>query len=83
MKLRMPLKCTLVLSLPVWRSRPWSGWQGESAADVIGPAEFDTGEFDITELGFSFTPQGATQTDLVYLIGDDIIGQGGQRFGVH
>ena len=52
------------------------GMQGESAADVIGPAEFDTGEFDITELGFSFTPQGATQTDLVYLIGDDIIGQG-------
>lgn len=41
-----------------------------------GPEEYNTGEFDIDNVAYRYAPTGATQTSLVYLIGDEIIGQG-------
>ena len=52
------------------------GIQGGPGEGAYGPAEFDTGELVIQDKAFSYTPNGATQTNLVYLIGDEIVGQG-------
>jgi gliding motility-associated-like protein len=52
------------------------GIQGGSGEGSYGPAAYDTGEFAIENEAFSYDPNGATQTELVYLIGEDIVGQG-------
>jgi gliding motility-associated-like protein len=52
------------------------GIQGGFADEPYGPEEYDTGEFEIENKSFRYAPTGDTQTSLVYLIGDDIIGQG-------
>jgi len=52
------------------------GIQGGSGEGAYGPEEYDTGEFVIEDLAFRYAPDGATQTQLVYLIDDEIIGQG-------
>ena len=52
------------------------GIQGGSGEGAFGPEAYDTGEFAIDQLAWSYTPNGATQTDLVYLVGDEIVGQG-------
>lgn len=52
------------------------GIQGGAGEGSLGPAEYDTGEFAISERAFTYDPNGATQTELVYLIGDEIVGTG-------
>lgn len=52
------------------------GIQGGSGEGGVGPAEYDTGNFDLTNVAFRYTPTGATQTEVVYLLGDEILGQG-------
>ena len=52
------------------------GIQGGSGEGGYGPAEYDTGEFEINDLAFRYAPNGATQTQLVYLVNDEVVGQG-------
>ena len=52
------------------------GIQGGSGEGAYGPDAYNTGEFGIDDLAFSYSPNGATQTQLVYLVNDEIIGQG-------
>ena len=52
------------------------GIQGGAGEGAYGPAQYDTGEFGITEEAFSFAPNGATQTELVYLVDEEIVGTG-------
>lgn len=52
------------------------GIQGGAGEGAFGPSEYDTGEFTISDAAFEYTPNGATQTQLVYLVGDEIVGQG-------
>lgn len=52
------------------------GIQGAAGEGAYGPEEFDTGELVISDAAFSYTPNGATQTQLVYLVDDEIVGQG-------
>ena len=52
------------------------GIQGGGGEGAYGPDAYNTGEFVIDDLAYAYTPNGATQTQLVYLLGDEIIGQG-------
>ncbi|MBK12902.1 MAG: hypothetical protein CL849_05165 [Crocinitomicaceae bacterium] len=52
------------------------GINGSSGEGAYGPDGYDTGEFAIDDLAFRYAPTGAPQTEVVYLIGEDIVGQG-------
>lgn len=52
------------------------GIQGGSGEGGVGPTQYDTGEIALTDEAFRYAPDGATQTQLVYLVNDEIIGQG-------
>ena len=52
------------------------GIQGGSTEGAFGPGAYDTGEFVLDDLAFRYSPNGDTQTQLVYLIDDEIVGQG-------
>ena len=52
------------------------GIQGGSGEGGVGPPQYDTGEIALTDEAFRYAPDGATQTQLVYLVNDEIIGQG-------
>ena len=52
------------------------GIQGGGGEGAYGPEAFDTGEFAIDDLAFGYAPTGESQTELVYLIGEEIVGQG-------
>ncbi|MGB1572740.1 MAG: hypothetical protein ACPG85_00565, partial [Flavobacteriales bacterium] len=52
------------------------GIQGGGTEGAFGPGAYDTGEFVIDDLAFRYSPNGDTQTQLVYLIDDEIVGQG-------
>ena len=52
------------------------GIQGGSGEGAFGPTQYDTGEIALTDEAFRYAPDGATQTQLVYLVNDEIIGQG-------
>ena len=52
------------------------GIQGGLGEGAFGPAAYNTGEFEIDNLAFRYAPDGDTQTQLVYLIDDQIVGQG-------
>ena len=42
----------------------------------VGPAAYETGEFALVDQAFRYAPTGATQTELVYLVDGEIVGQG-------
>lgn len=52
------------------------GIQGSNGEGAYGPADYNTGAFAIENLAFRYAPTGETQTELVYLMDDEVIGQG-------
>ena len=52
------------------------GIQGGVGEGAYGPAAYDTGEFALADQAFRYAPTGATQTELVYLVDGEIVGQG-------
>lgn len=51
------------------------GIQG-SSNNGMAPAGFDMGEFDIAELAWRFSPNGASQTEVTYMIDGVVVGMG-------
>ena len=51
------------------------GIQG-SPNNGMAPDGFDAGEFDINDLAWQFTPNGATQTEVTYLVDGVVVGMG-------
>lgn len=56
------------------------GIQGTGGQNFLGPEAYNTGQFEISNLAFRYSPTGTTQTEIVYLVNNEIVGQGDSVF---